>query len=172
MSEVIAVDWDAIKAEYVTSNISYRDIADKYDVSMTTVKYHAKRDKWVSSRKNHSTNIYTKATQKAERKEVNRLAKLMQASDGLDRLIERFITGNGAEIAEVDSKAINELSKAIKSAIDIKRDLYGIATDRERDQAEINRRRIELEERKFEQGVDSNNDIVILLGDEADEYAD
>ena len=41
------IDWNAIKTEYLTGNISQRKLAEKYGVSFPTLRDRAKREKWL-----------------------------------------------------------------------------------------------------------------------------
>lgn len=60
------VNWDKIKNEYVTSRISYRDLAEKHEVPFDTLKYRAKKEKWVEKRKEFRHKVATKSQQKQE----------------------------------------------------------------------------------------------------------
>lgn len=60
-------NWDKIKNEYITSRISYRNLAEKYNVSFSTLKDRAKREEWFKKRKEFRNKVDTKTTQKQEK---------------------------------------------------------------------------------------------------------
>ena len=41
------IDWDAIKTEYVTTDISQRALIEKYKVNNVDLAKHSKNEKWV-----------------------------------------------------------------------------------------------------------------------------
>lgn len=45
------MDWKKIKAEYIAGGTSYRKLADKYNVSRTTLERYAKNEKWAELRR-------------------------------------------------------------------------------------------------------------------------
>ncbi|MEE3334245.1 MAG: helix-turn-helix domain-containing protein [Ruminococcus sp.] len=58
------IDWLKLKNEYINGNISYRKLAEKYDVSFNTLKDRAKKEKWFDERKKQHNEITTKSQQK------------------------------------------------------------------------------------------------------------
>ena len=61
------MDWNKIKAEYISGGTSYRKLAEKYKVSRTTLQRKAKDENWVSLR--------IQAEAKTETKIVNDVSK-------------------------------------------------------------------------------------------------
>ena len=61
-------DWKKIEAEYITTDTSYRKLADKYGVDQATIARRAKKHDWVSKRQHHAdktqAKILTADTQK------------------------------------------------------------------------------------------------------------
>ena len=45
------MDWKKINAEYIAGGTSYRKLADKYNVSRTTLERYAKNEKWAELRR-------------------------------------------------------------------------------------------------------------------------
>lgn len=86
------VDWLKLKNEYINGNISYRKLAEKHDVSFSSLKNRAVTEKWVEQREKQRNKIDTKLTQKtAEKiaeKETNRLLRISNAADKLLDKIE------------------------------------------------------------------------------------
>lgn len=66
----MAVNWQAIEAEYVTTDISLRDLADKWSVAFATIGRKSGRANWAEKRETHDNKVITKAVQKAGIREV------------------------------------------------------------------------------------------------------
>ena len=49
--------WEAIRNEYITSDISTRDIAKKYGICVATVYKHSGKEKWVERRIEHERTV-------------------------------------------------------------------------------------------------------------------
>lgn len=88
----MAADWKSAKTEYITTNTSYRKIAEKYGITPTAVAVRARREGWIDKREHFLQKTYTKAVEKAEECESARLANLMtattRAADAAARALE------------------------------------------------------------------------------------
>ena len=60
------MDWNKIKTEYITTSISYRKLAEKYETPFNTLQCRARKEKWVELRKKHQDKIVTKSVARAE----------------------------------------------------------------------------------------------------------
>lgn len=56
-------DWERAKVLYATTKLSYRDIAEKFNVNLGTVAKHAKIDNWKKNAEQIHTEINTKIKQ-------------------------------------------------------------------------------------------------------------
>ena len=84
-------DWQAIKTEYITTNTSYRKLAEKYGVSYVQIGNVGKEENWVELRKQHLDNALTKSLAADTRKRVNRAKRIRDAADLLLDKVERAI---------------------------------------------------------------------------------
>ena len=76
-------DWKRIKAEYVAGGTSYRKLAEKYDVSLTTLQRIAKKENWIGLRQ--------RAEDKSDTKIVNSVsAKNAKIDDKYYRLVDKL----------------------------------------------------------------------------------
>lgn len=57
-------DWNAIRAEYITGNAGYRELAAKYGVSFGTLRHRAQKEEWVKKREDTLHKVDTISTQK------------------------------------------------------------------------------------------------------------
>ena len=53
-------DWQAIKTEYITTQTSYRKLAQKYGVSRVQIGNVGRDEKWVELRRQHLDNTVAK----------------------------------------------------------------------------------------------------------------
>lgn len=86
-------NWLKIKNEYLSTNISQRELAKKYGISFNSLKDRANKEKWYVLKKKQHNKITTKTQQKTEdfliQSEIERLKKLHYATDlMLERLLE------------------------------------------------------------------------------------
>ena len=63
-------DWQKIRTEYITTNISQRDIGKKHNVPYTTLKIRAKKEEWFKKRKEYQLKLDAKSTQETQKIKV------------------------------------------------------------------------------------------------------
>ena len=85
------INWIDVRTEYITTLTSYRKLADKYGVSFRTLSERAKQEGWRDARAAFCENLVTKAVQKAENRQADRMARIDKAADRLLSKIERAI---------------------------------------------------------------------------------
>lgn len=116
----MSADWNAIRNEYVTTQISLRDLAQKHSVSFATLRRRSEKEKWVDRRKGHEHEVSTKVTQKvaevAACAQADRLNALMnytqQSADLLGVRLAQMAQSGKVKTYEV--KAITEALKNIR----------------------------------------------------------
>lgn len=66
------IDWVKIKTEYVTTGISQRELANKYNLSLSGISKKAKAEDWVKKRESYQNRRATKVERKVieDRKSV------------------------------------------------------------------------------------------------------
>ena len=85
-------DCTQIKADYITdSKSSYRKLAEKYDIPLGTLQKRAKKEKWTELKKQSGDRRVAKSVGAIEEKQVNRMTRLMDATDKLLTKIEKAI---------------------------------------------------------------------------------
>ncbi|MEG0898064.1 MAG: helix-turn-helix domain-containing protein [Ruthenibacterium sp.] len=113
------VDWIKIQNEYISTGISYRKLAEKYDVSFSSLEKRARREKWRSKQKGQRENVAKRVRQKTEDRivasEVNRIAAILSLSDKLAAKLGLSIDG----IENDDAKSLQQLSATLKNIKDV-----------------------------------------------------
>ncbi len=164
-------NWEAIKAEYITTTISYRKLADKWGISFRTLADRAGREGWAEERNKHRNNVVKKTIQKVTAKTstdaAEKLLRLQKSADNMSEVIERVFNDNDqfhrhivqtrdgnlwdAEervYDKVDTKAIKDLAGALKDLAYVMRNVYDLPTKQEQSAMDIAADRLRLEQRK------------------------
>ena len=113
-------DWQAIKTEYITTDTSYRKLAQKYGVSATQICNVGRDEKWVEQREQYLNDTTAKTLKKISDQEANRAAKIHSVADKLLQKIEVMV-----DHGDFTEKGIRALAAAVK---DLK-DIQGVRSD-------------------------------------------
>ena len=110
-------DWQKIKTEYITTDTSYRKLADKYGVHKDTICNRAKQEKWPDLRRQHTDRIQTKMVSVAEKKKVDRAARLLDVSDLLLEKVRASL--ENYDDIPLDSQSMKHISGVLKDLKEI-----------------------------------------------------
>ena len=108
-------DWQAIKTEYITTDTSYRKLAQKYGVSYQAICHRSKEEGWIAEREQHKNNTLTKTLEKISQQEANRAAKIHSVADKLLLKIESMVD----RPEPMSEKALRALTAAVKDLKEI-----------------------------------------------------
>lgn len=186
----MALDWDAIKIEYIRTDTSLSKLAKKNGVTKGALGKKCAEEKWVEERKRYRHQTITKTLQKSAAQDANRLSKLMDATSKLieislraindEQQYNRFIVSEGigdgmSETSEkvfqkVDTKALKDTVSVLKDLTAMVRDFYDIPTAAQREQRDINLARLELEKQKADAANPSADGITIIVPKDAEDF--
>ena len=108
-------DWQAIKTEYITTDTSYRKLAQKHGVSTTQICNVGRDEKWVEQREQFLNKTTAKTLEKISQQEANRAARIHTVADKLLNKIEAMVDSERA----LDTKGIRALTAAVKDLKEI-----------------------------------------------------
>ena len=108
-------DWQAIKTEYITTQTSYRKLAQKYGVSHVQIGNVGKEEKWVELRRQHLDRTLAQTLEKTSKQEANRAARIHTVADKLLNKIEAMVDSE----RPLDTKGIRALTAAVKDLKEI-----------------------------------------------------
>lgn len=131
-------DWVGIEVEYISTDISLKKLAEKYDVPIGTIQDKSKKNKWTEKREEFHCKTIAKALQKVEKSTVERISTILRASDKLIDQIEDaledpdslkrilVVDKKTGKVSTKKTKAINskqakEISEAIKNLKEVYR---------------------------------------------------
>lgn len=144
-------DWKRIKAEYVAGGTSYRKLAEKYDVSLTTLQRIAKKENWIGLRQQAETKTETKIVDSVSEKNANRASKIISVADKLLDKISEII-----DDVVTDTQSIKHLTSALKDLKEIK----GFKSDADMREQEARIAKLEKEATATE---DTTKEIAITI---------
>ena len=97
-------DWNKIKTEYITTDTSYRKLAQKYGVNSTTIAKRAGKEDWVSQRNQQASKTLSKTLAADSKRKADRMARIQDATDLLLDKIEQAITELNIQLAKETHK--------------------------------------------------------------------
>ena len=113
-------DWQAIKTEYITTDISYRKLALKHGVSYQAICHRSKEEGWIGLREQHTNNTVSKTLDIISDQQVERATKLQSVADKLLKKIEAMADSVGTA---KDLRALSAAMKDLKEIQGVKSDL-------------------------------------------------
>lgn len=130
-------DWSLIEKEYVTSDIGYRKLAEKYDVSFTTLSTRAKAGEWPRKRIQHKDKVNTEAIKKIESARVDYECEKLRLIDETEYALLKWVCNYALSMNEgtkpSDAKHISDIILAHKPQAEMANDdSYGLIVIPER----------------------------------------
>lgn len=167
------LNWEEIKLEYVTSDMSYRELSEKFGISFSTLSKTAVKEKWSRERNKHRKKVATKAQQKIETKKAKSLAKEMEIAEAISDILKAAVS-SPEQFVELRDKSGNiqkysmgEITAALEALSKLersKRSLYGIISEKEKQTFDIARERLDIaKNRASGTGADTAECGVVLL---------
>ena len=154
-------DWQAIKTEYITTDTSYRKLAQKYGVNHAVIGQRAKAEKWVDLRKQHIDKTQTKTLNAISSKQADRAAKLISVSDLLLDKVKNLLETDADVL--IDPQSMKHISGVLKDLKEIQ--MIRSDSDMREQEARIDKLRKEAAIEK------ENNEIKVTIVGDLDEYS-
>ena len=157
-------DWQSIKTEYITTDTSYRKLAQKYGVNTTNIAKRASQEKWVEQRKQNASKTLSKTLNAIGTKQAERTAKLIGVGDLLLNKVKSLLEAD--EELLVDTSIMKDVSVILKNL----KDIQMIRSD-----ADLREQEARIDKLRKEAMVDEDNKqqtVTVIMGDGADKYAD
>ena len=155
-------DWQSIKTEYITTDTSYRKLAQKYGVNHAVIGQRAKAEKWVELRKQHLDKTQTKTLNAISRKQADRAANLIAVSDLLLGKVKSLLVAD--EELLLDTSIMKDVSIILKNLKDIQ--MIRSEADLREQEARIDKLRKEAMVEK------ENQEVKVTIQGELEEYSE
>ena len=166
-------DWDKIRTDYITSDLSLKDISEKYGVQQRLVNTKSAEQGWVDQRKKYNAKVVEKAVNKVATKRANQLAKELAIADNISNVLKKALDDaeqfnryiidtttrvDGTEIRtseektfeKVDMRALKDAAAALRLVEEMKRSMAGILRVEEINRNRREEKRLKLEEEKLQ----------------------
>lgn len=166
-------DWDKIRTEYITTDLSLKDISEKYGVQQRLVNTKSAEQGWVDQRKKYNAKVVEKAVNKVATKRANQLAKELTIADNISNVLKKALDDaeqfnryiidtttrvDGTEIRtseektfeKVDMRALKDAAAALRLVEEMKRSMAGILRVEEINRNRREEKRLKLEEEKLQ----------------------
>ena len=153
------IDWKTIETEYVTTDISHRQLAEKYGICRSTISKKATDDKWSEKRNKHRDRTVSKAVNSIGNKQADRAAKLISVSDLLLDKVKSLLEGS----EEIVTDVLKDVSVILKNLKDIQ--MIRSEADLREQEARIDKLRKEAMVEK------ENNEVKVTMAGELEEYS-
>ena len=158
-------DWNAIKTDYITDETtSYRKLARKYGVSHNVIGARAVKEGWVELRQQHLDKTLSKTLSAISNGQARRAARVQTVADKLLDKIEEAVDNLDMKELFLDKQALRQVTAAMK---DIK-DILMIKSEADLREQDARIRNLEKQAEK----TDESNDVTVVIGPEAEEYAE
>lgn len=110
--------------EYITTQTSYRKLAEKYEVAYKVVQRYGVEHNWVQKRKDYISEVARKSLEKSMEQEIDKLDKCKTATDKAIAVCMEMI--NNCEGGTPQD--MRTCVAALKDLIGMQRDLHGLLT--------------------------------------------
>ena len=111
-------NWDEIRSEYITTNQSYRQLAEKNKVSLHALEKNGSREGWVAQRHAHWEKSVNKVLQQDIDRQVQRAMRICSVTDRLLEKLEQAITQLDQQTCkQVQREQMTEYQKGKKKNI-------------------------------------------------------
>ena len=135
------IDWKTIETEYVTTDISHRQLAEKYGIGRSRLSQYASKEKWSEKRDQHRVKTVSKAVNAIGTKQAEMAAKLYGVGGLLLDRVNLLLEDNPELLADTSSmKDVSVVLKNLKDLMSVKSD-----ADRREQEARIEKLRKEAE---------------------------
>lgn len=157
-------DWQAIKTEYITTDTSYRKLAQKYGLSYNAIGNRSRDEKWQDLRDQHLTNTMTKTMNAIASQQASRASRLQTVADKLLTKVEQLVD-EGEELL-TDTSVMRDIARVLKDIKDIQ--MIRSEADMREQEERINKLRKEA----MADEVDKQQTVTVIMGGEVEKYAD
>ena len=155
-------DWQKIKTEYITTQTSYRKLAEKYGVNHAVIGQRAKSEKWVELRRQHIDKTQTKTLNAIASSQASRAARLQTVADKLLTKVERLVD-EGEELL-TDTSVMRDIARVLK---DLK-DIQMIRSDADMREQEARIKKLQKEAMVEKE----SNEVKVTIQGELEEYSE
>lgn len=113
------INWNAIRSDYITSNVSYRALEKKYGINYKVIADKGKLEGWKEQRSQHTHNILTKALDRDIEQKVSSIERLETVADKILTKVEAYI--DACDPTAIDTQSMKHITGVLKDIKDVMR---------------------------------------------------
>lgn len=149
------INYKKLETEYISTRISYRQLAKKHNLSERQIARYGKEHGWVEKRQQFVGKVAAKTQSALIQSETDKLLAICSAVDFLKDTVADALsdpqqlytrvwfdaeTGTATEYttSKIDVSAVKSLAGALKDLASVVRDVYGIAAQSANNEININ----------------------------------
>ena len=155
-------DWKKIKTEYITTDTSYRKLAQKYGVHYNAIANRAKQEEWISQRNQYCDKTMTNTLEAIRDEQVDRAANLISVSDLLLNKVKRLL--------EMDAEVLN-YTQSMKHISGVLKDIKEIQMIRSDADMREQEARIRNLQKQAESDEGNKEPVRVIIEDGLKEYS-
>jgi single-stranded DNA-specific DHH superfamily exonuclease len=125
-------EWEKLRMEYVSSNITIRELAEKYGHSEDAIEKRAGRESWTDARRKLSAEVLAKADAELAEKRAKELIEFneqdLKIAKAIRAQIAKHINDAMATGIPLSSSELRRLASSAESAQKIGRLALGVST--------------------------------------------
>jgi hypothetical protein len=156
------IDWKTIETEYVTTDISHIQLAEKYGIGRSRLSQYASKEKWKAKREEHRAKTVSKAVDAIGTKQATMAAKLYGVGGLLLDKVKSLLEDKPELLA--DTSSMKDVSVVLKNL----KDLMSVKSD-----ADMREQEARIEKLRKEAMVEKeNNEVKVTMQGELEEYSE
>ena len=155
-------DWKKIKTEYITTNTSYRKLAEKHGISYQAICRRSQAEQWSEQREQHMNKTVTRTLDAISKKQVDRAANLISVSDLLLSKVKSLL--------ETDAEVLND-TQSMKHISGVLKDIKEIQMIRSDADLREQEARIKKLQKEAEEDTPNREPIKVIIEGGASEYS-
>lgn len=186
-SKLTPAQWRKMRIEYVKGNTTYKQLAQKYQLSESYIRKRASKEGWTKRRSDLDTKTEQKVLERVSDARAREFELIAQVNDQMDVVLDhllQFIADQPPKKYD-DLRGVESITKAIAQVVQTKRDLYNIPSEVDKariaslkERAKVDKARLNLERKKYRdelaekaarQTIAENSMIrIVIEGDDED----
>lgn len=140
--------WEHIKTEYITTDITTREIAKKYGISYSTLAKRSAKEHWEAARKRHGSSVEAEKLEVHKEIKVEEYKSLLRAAGILSEKLCQI--AENVDIEELTVNGMRDL-RSLTMAIKDLADVQGIKSEADRREQEARIKNLERQSEVAEQ---------------------
>lgn len=154
-------DWDSIRQEYITTNISRKELAKKYKIRERTIGEYCSKEGWVAQRKKYKEDLAQKTTRKLASKmatkKANEFAEILDLTGLAQKRLHEMLQKDNLKTSDV-----RNIMESLEIAERVTRNIVGTPTTMQAHRIKTETERLELDKKRAD-AQETDKDIKVVI---------